>query len=193
MPKLPSYRYEELKRIVVETFIRADVRSVPISGFEIATKLGVSILPYSALPEEKRAFAIETDRDGFVAYDDGKWFILYEDTANCGRINNTIMHEIWHVVLDHKETSAVGEAEAKFCAKYSMAPPVLIYKYKAFSVDDIVEVFDVSYQAACYALKYYKTWLRYGDSEYTEYEKALLDLIKNCEQPTKGGDVYCLH
>ena len=182
MLKLPSYRYEELKKIVVDTFVKTDVRCIPINGFEIAAKLGVAICAYSALAAEKRAEARKIDPDGFVLYNDGQWFIFYEDVANYRRINNTIMHEIWHVVLDHRETSEVGEAEAKFCAKYSMAPPVLIHKYKIITADEIVNAFDVSYQAAVIALDYYKKWLRYGENDYTDYEEVLFDMIELGEQ-----------
>lgn len=183
MLKLPSYRYEELKKIVVETFVEADVRCIPINGFEIASKLGVAICAYSALSAEKRTKARNIDPDGFVLYTDEQWFIFYEDNTNYKRINNTIMHEIWHVVLDHKETSEVGEAEAKFCAKYSMAPPVLIHKYKTLEVDEIADFFDISYQAAAIALTYYKKWLKYGERDYTDYEKVLFNIIELKEQP----------
>lgn len=173
MVKLPDYRYEELKEIVVETFIRTNVNCVPVNGFEIAASLGISVCSYSSLSAKKRKKAVETDPDGFIIYDEGKWVIYYEDRTNYGRINNTIMHEIWHAVLGHKETSEVAEAEAKFCAKYSMAPPVLIYKYKTFTADMIEEYFHVSHQAAANALVYYQKWLMYGGRYYMDYEVML--------------------
>lgn len=37
---LSHSRYEEIKRIVVDLFIKFDVRCVLISGFELATKMG---------------------------------------------------------------------------------------------------------------------------------------------------------
>jgi Zn-dependent peptidase ImmA (M78 family) len=178
MIKLPDYRYEELKKIVVSTFIKTGVRCIPVNGFEIASKLGVAICAYSSLSPDKRAKAYEIDPDGFVAYTDQRWFIYYDDTKCFSRINNTIMHEIWHVVLDHKETSEVAEAEAKFCAKYSMAPPVLVHKYKAYTTELIQEYFQVSYEASVYALSYYHKWLRYGECDYTDYEEVLYNMIE---------------
>ena len=47
-----------------------------------------------------------------------------------GRINNTIMHEIGHIVLDHSEDSELAEKEVKFFAKYALVPPVLVHKLK---------------------------------------------------------------
>ena len=103
--------------------------------------------------------------------------IYYNDNCVYGRINNTLMHEIWHAVLNHKETSDVAEAEAKFCAKYSMAPPVLISKYQTFTVDSIIEVFEVSHEAAVNALDYYQKWIRFGSQRYTSYEIQLCELF----------------
>lgn len=178
MIKLPDYRYEELKKIVVSTFIKAEVQCIPVNGFEIASKLGVAICAYSSLSPIKNAAARSIDPDGFALYDGRRWFIFYDDTKNFGRINNTIMHEIWHVVLDHKETSDITEAEAKFCAKYSMAPPVLIHKYKAFTTELVQEYFNVSYEASVNALSYYKKWFLYGERNCTDYEEVLYNMIE---------------
>ncbi len=177
MIKLPDYRYEELKKIVVDTFTKAEVHCVPVNGFEIAARLGVSVCAYSSLNEEKRMLAQGIDPDGFITYNDGIWVIYYNDNRVYGRINNTLMHEIWHAVLNHKETSDVAEAEAKFCAKYSMAPPVLISKYQTFTVDSIIEVFEVSHEAAVNALDYYQKWIRFGSQWYTSYEIQLCELF----------------
>jgi hypothetical protein len=51
---LSHSRYEEIKRIVVDLFIKFDVRCVPISGFELATKMGrISSMPENTLPTLK--------------------------------------------------------------------------------------------------------------------------------------------
>ena len=71
-----------------------------------------------------------------------------------GRINNTIMHEIGHIVLDHSEDSELAEKEVRFFAKYALVPPVLVHKLKLNDPYDIAGVFDVSFEAACYALSY---------------------------------------
>lgn len=49
--RLQAKRCEEIKEIVVGTFERLNIRCTPISGFEIATKLGIVIVPYSSKPE----------------------------------------------------------------------------------------------------------------------------------------------
>lgn len=60
------------------------------------------------------------------------------------------MHEIGHIVLDHSEDSELAEKEVKFFAKYALVPPVLVHKLKLDNPMDIIDIFDVSFEAACY-------------------------------------------
>ena len=160
-------------------FVKYDVSCVPVNGFELATKMGIKAIPYSAIPEDKRWLLLKKSADGFsVEKNIGEWYIFYNDKKDYGRINNTIMHEIGHIVLDHSEDSELAEKEVKFFAKYALVPPVLVHKLKLDNPMDIADVFDVSFEAACYAYAYYKKWLQYGSSEYTKYERTLLNLFQ---------------
>lgn len=75
--------------------------------------------------------------------------------------------------------SELAEKEVNFFAKYALAPPVLIHKLKLDNPESIVQVFEISYEAARYAYHYYKKWLRhgYGESDYTDYERQILHLF----------------
>ena len=64
--KLSSRRCEESKKIVVEMFVKYGVCCVPINGFEIASKMGVTVIPYSAFPPQKRALLLKKSEDGFL-------------------------------------------------------------------------------------------------------------------------------
>ena len=176
--RLSDNRCEEIKKIVVDTFERLDIRCVPISGFEIASKLGVVIVPYSSKSEQKRSLMMLESEDGFSAKKDGVWYIFYNDDRSYGRINNTLSHECGHIVLDHTEESELAEAEAKFFAKYALAPPVLIHKLELKDAYDVYKHFDISLEAADYAFSYYRKWLIYGNRDYTNYEIRLLQLFK---------------
>lgn len=177
--KLADERYEEIKRAVVDMFNEHNVNCVPISAFEIATKMGIKMIPYSAKPERLQILLLKESEDGFVVQKEEVWYIFYNDQRPYKRINNTVMHEIGHIVLDHTEESELAEAEVKFFAKYALAPPVLIHKLKLDSIWEISTAFDISIEAAQYAYDYYKKWLRYGKSEYTSYEKEILTLFKS--------------
>lgn len=172
-------RYEEIKKSVVDTFVKFDVSCVPVNGFELAIKMGIKVIPYSAIAKSKRYLLLKKSADGFcVEKEINEWYIFYNDKRDFGRINNTIMHEIGHIVLDHSEDSELAEKEVKFFAKYALAPPVLIHRLTFKNPSKIAEVFDISYEAAYYAYLYYEKWLKYGEKDYTDYEITTLNLFK---------------
>ena len=176
---LSHARYEEIKQIVVDLFVRYNVSCVPVNGFELATKMGITVVPYSAFSESKRWLLFKKSEDGFcVQKNTGEWFIYYNDQREYGRINNTIFHEIGHIVLDHSEDSELAEKEVKFFAKYALVPPVLVHKLRLHDPAEIASIFEVSYEAACYAYSYYQKWLQYGGTSYTNYEVTLLNLFR---------------
>lgn len=178
--KLSDSRYEEIKQAVVKMFADYEVSCVPISGFEIAKKMGVKVIPYSARPESVQQLMRKESMDGFsIEREDGGWYIFYndDDEHDYGRINNTIMHEVGHIVLDHSEDSELAEKEVKFFAKYALAPPALIHKLKLDDAQDIADIFEISYEAAGYALNYYNKWLNYGGVYYKDYELRMLQLF----------------
>lgn len=178
--RLSDKRYEEIKFEVVDMFQRYNISCVPISGFEIAKKMGVKIIPYSAYTTPIRNLLLKESEDGFfVEPTKGDLFIFYNDEKDYGRINNTIMHEIGHIVLNHSEDSELAESEVKFFAKYALVPPVLVHKFKIDNPTDIADIFQVSFEAACYAYSYYKKWLEYGGDDYTDYEEKTLQLFKD--------------
>ena len=174
---LSGARYEEIKKTVVDVFDKLDIHCTPINVFEIAIRLGIKIIPYSSKPQEVRKLMLKQSEDGFSVKRFGKWYIFYNDSKSEGRINNTIMHEVGHIVLDHTEDSELAEAEAKFFAKFALAPPVLIHKYKLTDIYDIAERFEISLEAANYALKFYYKWLNYSGEYYTDYEIKLCKLF----------------
>lgn len=177
--RLSHNRYEEIKITVVDMFDRYGVTCVPINGFEIAVKMGITVIPYSAYSEEVQTLLCKNSADGFfVETDSGELFIFYNDAQPYGRINNTIMHEIAHIILGHTEDSELADAEVNFFAKYALAPPVLIHKLGLNNPVRIAEVFEISSEAANYAFIYYQKWLRYGDEHLKPYEIKTLNLFQ---------------
>ena len=176
--RLSDKRCEEIKEIVVDTFEKLDIRCVPINGFEMASKLNAVVVPYSSKPQEAQILMKQRSEDGFVAMREGVWYIFYNDRKRYDRLNNTLVHECGHIILDHTEESELAEAEAKFFAKYALAPPPLIHKLELKTAIEVHNAFDISLQAAEYALDYYHKWLTYGNKDYTVYEQRLLQLFK---------------
>ena len=124
---------------------------------------------------------MKISEDGFYLESVGKEYIYYNDIdRSYARQNMTILHEIGHCVLDHKGHSRHEEDEANFFAKYAIAPPVLVHRIGAKSPKDIYKNFDISFEAAIYAYKYYLLWRRRYEAigRLTDYEIRLLALYK---------------
>ena len=46
--RLSDERCEEIKKEVVGLFEKYNINCVPINGFEIASKMGIKVIPYSS-------------------------------------------------------------------------------------------------------------------------------------------------
>lgn len=178
MVNLSNRRYEEIKTTVVEAFEKFDIHCTPISGFELASQMGVTVIPYSAYSQKTvENLMMKRSEDGFSIMRNDKWYMYYNDKKPYGRINNTIMHENGHIVLDHTEDSELAEKEANFFAKFALAPPVLIHKFHLKNASEVAKRFEISYEAAVYAWDYYQKWLHYGGDTYKNYERKLCRLF----------------
>ena len=178
--RLDNEEYESIKQTVVDTFEQYKITTVPISAFEMAIKMGLRIVPYSALSQEKREAALRISQDGFsIELHSGEWIIYYNDECCIyGRINQTIMHEIGHYALGHCKEGEQEETEAKFFAKYALAPPPLVHNMnKPVCINSLMDTFAISHEAAKYACIYYYNWLKYGDIQYTDYERKMMGLF----------------
>lgn len=181
--KLSDEEYEYIKGEVIHIFEKYHIRCIPVSGFEIASKMGITLVPYSYLSGKKREKAFAASKDGFFIEYGGKEYVFYNDIGiSYERQNWTILHELGHIVLDHTGHSVHEEDEAEFFAKYAIAPPVLVHKIGAECPQDIFDLFKISYEAAVYAYDYYLKWKRrYEHSKVlTEYERRLLCLYEKC-------------
>lgn len=180
--RLSDDRLEEIKQIIVELLEKYNICSFPISGFEIATKMGIKVIPYSAYEKNPRTLELlkKMSEEGYFVERFKDIYIFYNDRKKSyGRINNTIAHEIGHIVLGHVVGKEREEAEAKFFAKYLLAPPPLVDSLKLKNYFQLERVFQISNEASFYAWDYYQKWLNYGNKTYTSYEKRLLNLFKN--------------
>ena len=111
--RLRDEQYEEIKRIIIDTFVAYKIKSVPINPSEIGITLGIPIIPYSSFSNLEREKLLSTSNDGFSYTENGTWKIYYNDACKYyGRVRHTIMHEIGHYVLGHIKNGEEAEAEA---------------------------------------------------------------------------------
>ena len=72
------HRQMQMLLMVRRRIIRYDVKRTPISGFEIAQKMGIIVIPYSGLSRK----AQKVSPDGFyLEPGDGREYIYYDDTS----------------------------------------------------------------------------------------------------------------
>lgn len=133
--RLSDDTYEEIKQAVADMFVDYDIKGVPLCSFEVAIKIGMTIIPYSALDSAMWLKAVGYSEDGYsVETNEGEWIIYYNDEdKDYSRINQTIMHEIGHYILGHTEEGEIEEAEAKFFGSKLF----LGVKFRAFLIFDI--------------------------------------------------------
>lgn len=181
--RLSDEKYEEIKAEVIDLFIRYDIRCIPISGFELAMKMNIRLIPYTSLSPVRQETVLNISPDGFyLEPGDGSERIYYNDIVGYERSNMTILHEIGHAVLGHHNAmdSEEAETEAKFFAKYAVAPPPLVHTINPSCPEDIESVFVISMEAAYYAFDHYHKWLRqhHQSGFYNDYEHRLLRLFR---------------
>lgn len=178
-------RYEEIKQEVLFMYEECQVYTYPIDCFEIAKKLCYTLMPYSQLTDHQLRLAMEYSPDGFSLLrkmpDTGmfRWYIFYNDYTCYERQRWTILHEIGHIYLGHLEpdcqlSPVEKEAEANFFAKYSIAPPPLIYFTNCSCPKDVANRFHVSSQASIYLFDYYQKWLEFGPRKYEQFEFTMI-------------------
>ena len=189
--RLDDATYEFIKQEVVHLFVTHNVSCIPINGFELAYKMGIRLIPYSALPVETQIQLIEASQDSIFLETIGQETIYFNDEmmeVNYARVNMSLLHEIGHDVLGHtglKENEDIEETEAGFFARYAAAPPPLVHRIQPTTAMDIELHFQLSREAARNAFQYYQKWLHYGNPDYLDYEEKLLTLFKGDHL---GGD-----
>ena len=174
---LPDLRFEELKARVADLFECCKICCLPINSFEVAARMNYHVIPYAAWPDKREAL-LARQRDAFSFEYKGGEFIIYNDAKAFERQNWTIMHEIAHRFLKHREQSIVAEREADFFAKYALLPPPLINKLKLSTPEEIQKYFIASRVAAINGMNYYQKWLRHHTSDsFTATEERILRLF----------------
>lgn len=186
--RLLDKRYEQIKAQVVQLFQETDLKTIPVDAWALAEKLTIKLIPYSALTEEQREAALQLC-DGAMKFKkqdvSGAFFqvIIYDDSVPFGRQRFSILHEIGHIVLGHRQDSELADAEADFFAKFAIAPPMLVHVIKPADYLDIAQAFGLSYECAFNSMSYYNKWLCVPG--FTSYEYCLIELFTVV---TAGGD-----
>lgn len=177
--RLPSKMYDTIEKKVFSLYKELNITKAPIDPFDIAKRKGYIIKPFSHLDRSTYINFIQNNIDGISHYDpDAKTFVIYyDDTQGLQRVRFTIMHEIGHIEMGHKQESELARKIADYYAAYALAPSPLIDHYECEDYMDIVNKFDISQPCADICFQRYTNWLKY-DGNLKKYEISLLDLFQ---------------
>lgn len=179
--KLPRWRYDGIVCAVLEMFKKVDARIMPLPVFDIANSLGCSLVPYRAYGPRIHDVLMAASQDAFSMQFMGssRSVILYNDRMISTRINYSIMHEIGHIELGHKEQSPLAEKEANYFAGVALCPIALLLHYGITDAKSVCELFNVSAEFAKNRLRAAKNRLEYGRGGLGKgFDKAFIERFK---------------
>lgn len=172
-----------------EAAIECHVKYFPVNCFEILKHYGYRIYTYSDLQTrnpELYDMCISYSEDAFRS--GSMHIVAYNDKKPMTRIRFSLMHELGHHLLEHKNDSSENEAEANYFASNLLAPRIAMYYAKLKTIIEVADLFDLSSSAAYYAAQDFSEWCneiqRRGMHGYDK------DLYKNFYNQNYGGFVY---
>ena len=177
--KLPKKVYSMIEKAVSDLYQELEIAESPIRPFDIAAQKGYVVKRFSELPYEQFIQLIKNERDGISYFDPelGAFVICYDDTNPSSRIRFTIMHEIGHIILEHKQESELARKMADYFAAYALVPTPLIAFYECEDYLDVASRFDISAESAYYCFERYDKRVQFG-GQIKQYEADLLRLYK---------------
>lgn len=194
--------YKRVTAAAYHELIAQHCRSTPIDPrkFEFADEqtLLVSIQEYAAFAqiEPEKLLAGGKVRDGYIVHNavPGLDLILYDQTVYGPRARFTIMHEIGHSRLHHRERGRKQEMEADLFASQMLAPIVLLDAIRArgcrLGTPLLISVFGLSRAAAQIKMEQLR---HFSDFPKIGCEAALLsqfqEYMRICWTPRRAIDV----
>ena len=187
--KLPKKVYTMIEKAVTKLFLELNIGKYPIDPFEIIIRKGYVLRTYSELSDQKRQALRSKDLDATSFYDPNlKTFVIYYDeTQTIERIRFTLMHEVGHIALGHKEESDLAKKMADYFAAYSLAPSPIIMKYHCEDYLEVADIFVISTESAYYTFQRYNNWYEYG-GRIKAYEEALIAQFEAVNNTEERGD-----
>jgi Zn-dependent peptidase ImmA (M78 family) len=178
--KLPSKVYQRIEERVASLYVEQNINKVPINPFDIADRRGYIVKPFSDLNEQARLRLFTKKLDGTSYFDPilRKFVIYYDNTQIIERIRFTVMHEIGHIDLGHRQESDLARKMADYYAAYSLAPSPIIHICSCEDYIDVANRFNVSHPCADNCFRRYENWFNYGGKAYKEYELRMLNLFQ---------------
>lgn len=176
---MPEREYQRIEALVVEMYRALGIRDVNFNVFNVAQQIGCRLIPFSNLQVFKREWLISEGYDAINYFDTqrGIHVVYYDDSKSYVRQRFSIMHEVGHIILGHKQESQLARIQANYFAGYALAPNPLIHEYGIDNFVDLSNTFNISEECAMICNARYNNWVQYGKPNYLPYEIRLLELF----------------
>lgn len=151
--------YNYIRKKASEVIIECNVKSFPIDCFQILKHYGYRIYSYSELyikNKELYDICLSYSEDAFQ--NGSMKLVAYNDKKPSKRIRFSLMHELGHHILEHKNDTTENESEANFFANNILAPRIAIYYAKINSSNEASKLFNISSSVAQYAAQDFSKW-----------------------------------
>lgn len=177
--KLPKKMYDRIESKVVELYVELHICKIPIDPFDIIQRKGFILNKYSSLPYSRQIELRQKERDAISYYDpELKTFVIwYDDSFGLLRVRFTLMHELGHIILGHKQESELAKKIADYFAAYSLVPSPLMQVFHCEDYIDVANQFDVSVDCADYCFQRYVNWCIFSQKN-KPYEIQLMNIFK---------------
>ncbi len=176
--RIPHRRYQKIEEAVTCLYKELKIKKTPIKVSTIIKKKGYVLVPYSQLNRKKVSALLEENINGTSFFDLrlNNYVIYYNDNRVIEYQRFTIMHEIGHILLGHKEESELARMEANYFAAYALAPSPLIHLFSCEDFIDLISIFKISRQCAEICFGRYLNWQEYSGN-LKKHELDLLNLF----------------
>ena len=177
---MPERIYRNIEETAVNLYQELKIIDTAFDVFDVAAKKGYMLIPYSTLKKKMREYLRANEYDAVNYYDarTKHYVIIYDDKPSLQRQRFSIMHEIGHILLGHKQESDLARIQANYFAAYALAPNPLIHLYDIEDYVELAEIFNISQECAMLCAARYNNWLQYGSKEFLPYEDRLIQLFE---------------
>ncbi len=181
--------YEAIDKIALQVRMDYGCSDERLDVLLLAKKIGIVVTPYSKLTKEQMKFikSKEPLRDGFTIRAQGrekfKTHTFYNDGISTYRQRFTITHEIKHVIFQETDPNEKQEDTANHFARQLLAPTCLVINYLDGTSYEVASAFDISIEAADYALNSARKRMKSNFKHLNALEKDYVDFVKNKAKP----------
>ena len=181
----------QIRKVAANALITCNIHSFPIDCFAILKQYGFRVYSYLELQKKKPELynlCISYSQDAFCI--NSLNLIAYNSQKSANRIRFSLMHELGHHLLRHRNDLPSNEDEANYFASNILAPRIAMYYAHLKSVNEVGQFFNLSSSAAYYAAQDFSEWCQdVRRNGMHSYDK---DLYQHFYNPDYKGFVYSI-